>query len=170
MPGFYLINLSTFKANRVELPGTYNDIHTALQAIGSGDQTFGFLNTIDKNLYFLSPDGKLSSSGIKASSFSVSPDREYLVAFGQKIYILKTDGTLIRDLDFPANLTSQWVWTIIWRPDSSGLFFTYWDSPPGKTDAPTQLYAMDLLAGGPILVDPNSPTLDEDFIWIAKPK
>jgi hypothetical protein len=76
----------------------------------------------------------------------------------------------MRDLDFPSQSDDQWVWTIIWRSDSSGLFFTYWDSPPGETDAPTQLYSIDLLNGESILVDPSSPTLAEDFVWVARPK
>jgi WD40 repeat protein len=170
LPGFYLINLSTFKAKRVELLGTYEDIHSSLQDIGSGDHTFGFINTITNNLYFLSPDGKITSTGLNAARLSLSPDRQYLVAIGQKIHILKADGTSIRDVDLPAHLENTSVYAIIWRPDSSGLFFTYWD-PLLSDNAPlTQLYAMDLLTGEPILVDPDSPTPAEAFVWVARPK
>ena len=171
LPGFYLINLNTFKADRVALPGTYEDIHTTLQAIGSGDQTFGFIRATDNNLYFLSQDGKLTPTGINATTFSLSPNKQYLVAIGKKIHILKADGTSIGDVDLPANLSSEWIRAVNWRPDSSGLFFTYWDSPPGTFNVPKQLYAMDLSTGRSILVDPSSPALNEkDFVWVAKPK
>jgi Tol biopolymer transport system component len=170
LPGSYIVNLSTFRPSPVELPSIVEGNQKKLQVIGSGDQTFGFLNASDNILYFLSPYGKLSSTGIRASSFSVSPDRQYLVTFGQKIHILKTDGAPIRNVDFPANMAGQWVWMIIWRPDSSGLFFTYWDSPPGNSNVPKQLYAMDLSTGRSILVDSSSPALnDKDFVWVTKP-
>jgi Tol biopolymer transport system component len=170
LPGFYLINLSTYKAKRVELLGTYEDIHSSFQDIGSGDHTFGFINTITNNLYFLSPDGKITSTGINAACFSLSPDRHYLVAIGQKIHILKADGAPIRDVDLPAHLENTSVFAIIWRPDSSGLFFTYSDSLLSDKAPLTQLYALDLLTGDPSLVDPDSPTRAEDFVWVARPK
>ena len=166
VPGLYLINLSTLKSGPVELPGNFDD-YQALQALGSGDRSFGLLNTSENNLYFLSPDGKLSSTGIDATLFSLSPDRQYLVAIGQKIHILKADGTSIRDVDLPANLVSRDIGTIIWRPDSSGLFFTYQD----PQNASVLLYAMGLLTGGPELVDDSpTPSGSADFIWVSMPK
>jgi hypothetical protein len=54
---------------------------------------------------------------------------------------------------------------VLWRPDSSGLFFTYL--------APLQqLYALDLSAGDPRLVD-NADTValdPADFAWVGLPK
>ena len=163
--GLYLVNLTTLKTSRVELPGSWED-NQSLQALGSGDQTFGFLNISKNNLYFLSPDGKLSSVGVIATHFSLSPDRQYLVAIGQTIHVLKTDGTSIRDVDLPANLTSHGIWTIIWRPDSSGLFFKYED-PQNFNSYVQLLYFMDLLTGSPEQVDTLSPDGPVYFIWVS---
>jgi len=163
VPGLYLVNLGTLKSSRVVLP-VFDDSQT-LQALGSGDRTFMLLDTKWQTLDFLSPDGELSSTGINADSISLSPDRQTLVAFGQKIHFLKADGTPLRDVDLPAGLVSRNIVAILWRPDSSGLFFTYL--------APLQqLYALDLSAGSPRLVD-NADTLalgPADFTWVSLPK
>jgi hypothetical protein len=168
--GLYLVNLSTSKSIRVELPGEFEGNKSTFQAIGSGDQTFGFLNSSDNNLYFLSPEGKLTSTDINATSLSLSPDRQYLVAVGQKIHILKADGTPIRDVDLPTEQKNDSVFAIIWRPDASGIFFTVCDLLISDNAPNTRLYAMDLLTGGLMLVDPLSPTLNEEFFWVAKSK
>jgi roadblock/LC7 domain-containing protein len=167
VPGLYLVNLITLKSSRVELPGNFED-YQSLQALGSGNRTFGLLNTSRNNLYFLSPDGKLSSAGVNATLFSLSPDRQSLVAIGQTIHVLKADGTSIRDVDLPANLTTHGIRKIIWRPDSSGLFFTYQD--PRNYNSAVQLYVMDLLTGSAEQVDTLSPGDPADFVWVSGPK
>jgi WD40 repeat protein len=165
VPGLYLVNLGTLKASRVELPGNIDD-YRALQGLGSGEQSFGLLNTAGNALYFLSPGGKLSATGIVANSFSLSPDEQTLVAIGQKIHILKADGTSVRNVDLPAKVSGD-IGTIIWRPDSSGLFFTSQD----PQNAFEQLYAMGLLTGEPELVaDSLAPSGLADFVWVGMPK
>ena len=166
VPGLYLVNLDTLKASRVQLPGNIDD-YRALQGLGSGDQSFGLVNTAGNALYFLSPGGKLSATGINATSFSISPNKQTLVAIGQKIHILKADGTSIREVDLPANLVSGDIGTIIWRPDSSGLFFTSQD----PQNAYGQLYALNQLTGNPELVDNTiTPSGPADFVWVGMPK
>ena len=165
-PGLYLVNLDTLKASRVELPGILDD-YQSLQGLGSGDQSFGLLNTAGNALYFLSPGGKLSSTGIQATQFSLSPDRQSLVAIGQRIHILKTDGTSVREVDLPAGLLSRDIENIFWRPDSSGLFFTYMD----PQTAYVQLYVMDVMVGEPDLVE-NILIMGvpADFVWVGMPR
>jgi Tol biopolymer transport system component len=167
VPGLYLVNLGTLKSSRVELPGNIDD-YRALQGLGSGDQSFGLLHTAGNALYFLSPGGKLSATGIVANSFALSPDKQTLVAIGQKIRILKADGTFLRDVDLPANLVIGDIGTIIWRPDSTGLFFTSLDPQSGFE----QVYAMDLLEGEPHLVDNVFPPAGGPggYVWVGMPK
>ena len=166
-PGLYLVNLRTFKSSRVALPGNLDD-YQSLQPLGSAERGFGLLNTSENTLYFLSPDGNLSSAGVNASRFSLSPDRQYLVAIGQKIHFLEADGTFLRDVDLPAALMGQGIQTILWRPDASGLFFTY----QAPQDASTQFYALDRSTGGPRLVDRTSILSlgPSDFVWVGMPK
>ena len=166
VPGLYLVNLGTLNASRVELPGMLDD-YQALQGLGSGDQSFGLLNASENALYFLSPGGKLSATGIDASAFSLSPDKQSLVAIGRKIHILKADGTSLREVDLPAGRLGRAIGSILWRTDSSGLFFTYQD----PRNAHGQLYGMDRLTGSPELVDDRlAPSGSSDFIWVGMPK
>ena len=165
VPGLYLVNLDTLKASRVELPGNIDD-YRALQGLSSGDKSFGLVNTSENALFFLSPVGKLSATGINATSFSISPNKQTLVAIGQRIHILKADGTFLRDVDLPAKVSGD-IGTIIWRPDSSGLFFTSQDPQIGFE----QVYAIDLLEGEPYLVDNAiTPSGPADFVWVGMPK
>jgi dipeptidyl aminopeptidase/acylaminoacyl peptidase len=168
IPGLYLVNLTTLEQSRVEIPDN-SHVYEAIQPLDSGDHLFALIDATENNLYFLSPDGKLTSAGVKATRFSISPDRKHLVAMDQKIRVLKADGTSIRDVDLPASLTSRGIWTIIWRPDSSGLFFFSDEGPQG----PQNLYIMDLLTGDPVQGDVSLPTWwwwPSNFIWVAQSK
>jgi WD40 repeat protein len=169
VPGLYLVNLDTLKPSRVELPGNIDD-YRALQGLGIGDNNFGLVNTSENALYFLSPGGELSATGINATSFSISPNKQTLVAIGQKIHILKADGTSVREVDLPAGLPSRNIdiGNILWRPDSSGLFFTYLDPQIGFE----QVYAMDLVEGEPHLVDKVFPPAGGPggYVWVGMPK
>jgi WD40 repeat protein len=166
-PGIYLINLATLEQTLVKVPDS-SHTYASIQSLGSGQRTFAVLDASDNDLHFVASNGVLSSAIAKASRLSVSPDRQTLLILDQKIRLLKADGSPIRDVDLPAGVTQQGIWTFIWRPDSSGLFFTYADLK--VYSAATQLYELDLLQGAPVLVDYLSPEGLGDFVWVGVPK
>jgi hypothetical protein len=168
IPGIYLVNLTTFKQNRVEVPDNSHD-YRWIQPLGNGGYMFALIDATENNLYFLSEEGKLTPAGVNAHTFSVAPDKKYLVAFGDKVHVLTVNGDFIRDAGLPVDVKSSDIGSILWQPDSSGLFFFSDEGP----QVPQNLYGMDLLTGDPVQVDVGLPTwwwFPFDFIWVAQSK
>jgi len=118
-------------------------------------------------IQYLSSDGKLTPANVQAVNFSVSPDRLKWIAFGANIQIFSDDGSLLRTVDLPAALDPKNISSIIWRPDSSGLFFTYGD--PLAANVPSQLFALELSQGVPVQVDQfSSPSPKISSGWLAR--
>jgi hypothetical protein len=122
----------------------------------------------DQSLYYLSADGTLTPTGAQADTFSVSPDRLFWVAITGKFQFFSADGRSIHSFDLPASVTSKGIGTIVWRPDGSGLFFTYQDYL--DYNSPAQLYTVEVSTGIIQLVDVLSPSGLTNYGWVAGTK
>jgi WD40-like Beta Propeller Repeat len=165
--GVFLVNTTTLKQTRVNSSGTWGCCQPPdIQSLGH-IQEYSFLTWEDSSqaIQYLSSDGKLTPANVQAVNFSVSPDRLKWIAFGANIKIFSDDGSLLRTVDLPAALDPKNISNIIWRPDSSGLFFTYND--PLAANVPSQLFALELSQGAPVQVDQFSSPLTENFFWVA---
>jgi len=166
--GIFLINTSTLKQTRVNSTGVWGCCTPPeLQALGHiQDHLFLARDYSSQAIQYLSSDARLTPAGLQAEKISVSPDRLKWIAFvANNIQVFSDDGSLLRTVDLPANLDSTNIASILWRPDSSGLFFT--DAASQAQNSPTHLYALDLAKGLPIQVDQFLPSLTENFFWIA---
>jgi dipeptidyl aminopeptidase/acylaminoacyl peptidase len=168
--GIFLVNTTSLSQTRVNSLGTDGCcLGTTVEALGSTqDRLFLVRESTGQDLQYLSSDGKLAPAGIQADKFSVSPDRNYWVAITTRLQVFSADGSSIRTVDLPANLTSQEIRAIIWRPDASGLFITCQD--PLDFNSPGQLYAMDLSKGNLEQVDSLSPSQFTGFVWVGGAK
>jgi WD40 repeat protein len=170
--GPYNLNLKAGKFIPVKVP---NDLYgaTLIQTLGfSKDRMFVLVDN-NWNLFYLSTQGTISPANITAYNFSLSPNGQYFITMSDKLQVFKADGTHIRDIDLPADLEGNANYCscgIIWRPDSSGIFF--YDENFGNSNPPGESYtldAMDLLNGSLRPVDVFSPasvySISPDFIW-----
>ena len=166
--GIFLINTSTMKQTRVNSVGTWGCCTPPeLQALGHiQDHLFLTRDHSSQAIQYLSSDGKLNpAAALVAEKISVSPDRLEWIAFASNLRIFSEDGSLLRTVDLPADLDPKSLGSIIWRPDSSGLFFTCVN--PQAQNSLLQLYALDLAKGAPVQVDLLSPSIPENYFWVA---
>jgi WD40-like Beta Propeller Repeat len=166
--GIFLVNTSTLKQTRVNSAGLSGCcLPTDILALGTS-QTHLFLTRDGSSqaIKVVASDGSLTPANVQAANYSVSPDRLKWIAFGAAIQIFSQDGTLLRTVDLPAGLDPKSIFWIVWRPDSSGLFFSSADPTASNPSAP--LYALDLSQGPPIPVDQFSPTLNVNFFWVGE--
>jgi WD40 repeat protein len=170
MTGIFLVNLTTLQQTRVNSLGPGGCcLPSTIEVLDSAEnRMFLIKNKNSQELEYLSTDGTLSPTGVQADSYSVSPDRHYWVAISTKLQFFRKDGISLRQVDLPAGLSGQGIYSFVWRPDSSGLFFTYMD-PRASTYTP-QLYAVDVLNGGIVPVDTLTPLGPPNFVWVAGSK
>lgn len=101
-------------------------------------------------------DGSTHDTGYSASRLSVSPDRRYVLVIGKDFQVYTADDVLVRTIELPRS--AQSVAEVIWRPDSSGFFFT----------SGSELYTANLLAGEAYRVDEGlSGDRPFDYVWIG---
>lgn len=165
--GIFLVDTTSLKQTRVNSSGPWGSGYPPeFTALGyNQDKLFLVRNISSGEIQFLSSDGNLTSSGVQAERISVSPDRLDWIAIAGNLQVFSDDGSLIRIVDLPANLDPKNIGTIIWRPDSSGLFFTYKNSQDQSSRL--GLYALDLAKGNPTQVDTLSPTSPSNFLWVS---
>ena len=165
--GIFLVDTTTLKQTRVNSVGTWGCCTPPeLQTLGHiQDHLFLARDNSSQTIQYLSSDARLTPANIQAEIISVSPARLKWIAFGANIQIFSDDGSLLRTVDLPAALDPKNISSIIWRPDSSGLFFTYGD--PLAANVPSQLFALELSQGVPVQVDQFSSPLTENFFWVA---
>jgi Tol biopolymer transport system component len=167
VPGLYLVNLKSLEQRRVDVPDP-SHVYEAIQSIDSVNYLFALIDATEKSLYYLSVDGRLVPTGIRAETLSVAPNQQYMLAVGDKFHIMKTDGTSVREINLPASVIGEFPVSIIWRPDLSGLFFINTSLHSPETPV---LYAMDLLSGDPVQVDTMMPNWwISSFEWVGRSK
>ncbi len=170
--GIFLINTNTHKQTRVNSLGSEGCCgYFTIQALGSNeDRLFLVKDSTVQNLDYLTSDGTLISTGVKADVFSVSPDQLSWITITSNIQVFKEDGSLVRASALPATLPAKEAGSIIWRPDSSGLFFTSIESFNNTTRSPLQLYALSLNTGDSVQVDNFSSPNYVNLIWVGDSK
>ncbi|HTX90253.1 MAG TPA: hypothetical protein VMC09_03465 [Anaerolineales bacterium] len=175
--GPYVLDLTDMHVTPVKTANANRGIGmTEIQTLDSSPkQMFLIRDDTDGNLYYLSTDGTIAPVGLQANGFSISPDRQYWITFGDQLGIFKADGTLIRDVPLPAGLAgnpSPFLQArIVWRPDSSGIFLVYQDAAPSGASQLTYIFdAMDLLAGDLVRLDTITAQMSPDFAWVGLPK
>ena len=168
--GIFLVDTTTLKQTRVNSVGPWGCCSLPeIQALGhNGDHLFLVKNHSSQDIQHLSSDGQLTPAGVQAEKISVSPDRLDWIAFAANIRIFSEDGTPIRTVALPANLDPKSIGWITWRPDSSGLFFTY--NEPQAQNSALHFYELNLTKGDPIQVDLLSPSIPENFFWLPGSK
>ncbi len=157
VPGPFLINLTNLKQTRIMFPTVP---HIDFEALNSPPaRMFLMKSGTDQSLSYVSSDGTLTPAGVQADLFSVSPDQHYWVAASDKLQVFAADGSHLRDVQFQACGSGCAFQNILWRPDSSGLFFS---------DSSENLYSLDLLTGNPIHLDDTlSSTSLADYVWVS---
>ena len=165
--GIFLINTTTLKQTRVNSTGAWGCCTPPeLYALGHiQDHLFLTRDYSSQAVQYLSSGAQLTPADVQAEKISVSPDRLKWIAFSTNIQVFSDDGSLLRTVDLPAGLDSKNVAFILWRPDSSGLFFT--DAAPLAPNSPARLYALDLANGLPTQVDQFLSPPIENFFWVA---
>jgi hypothetical protein len=169
--GIFLVNTDTLEQTRVNSLGPLGCCgYFTIRALGHIDEhLFLVKNSTAQNLEYLASDGTLKASGIQADAFAVTPDRlSWIAIFFSSIQVFSEDGSPIRTANLPAGLNSQGIGSIIWRQDSSGLFFTSVEAYNGNSRSPSQLYALNLTNGDPVLVDTFLAPNLIDFVWVGR--
>jgi len=150
-PTLFLIDLSNGNQRKIKEAD-------AIEFVGVRDKRFIAAVTVAH--FSVMADGSTGQAGYCASA-PVSPDRQYcvfLVSLGKELQVYAADTTLVREIKLGRSVGS--TERIIWRPDSSGLFFT-WGS---------ELYAANLLEGEAYLVDRDVLTGRAfDYMWGSCP-
>jgi WD40 repeat protein len=147
----YLIDLKDGRRRKID------DKVARVQFLGVGDLRFRY-DTIEgdsRHTRFLLSDGSTRPAAINADRLSVSPDHRYLLTIGKNFQVYTADEVLVRTSELPQ--VNQPIGDVIWRPDSSGFFFT----------SGSDLYTVDLLAGEADRVD-GGLLIDRplDYAWI----
>jgi Tol biopolymer transport system component len=163
-PGIFLIDANSLKQTRV------NPLPTGrcctFKALGHfQDHLFLVQVDPDQSIQYLSADAKLSPGGMQAGRIYVSPDRLTWISVSDSIQFFSDDGTLIRTVSLSAGMDPNGIGAITWRPDSSGLFFTY-KYPPAQ-DPSQQVYLLERDQGNPVEVDMISSSFPDNFTWVA---
>jgi Tol biopolymer transport system component len=165
--GIFLVDATTLEQTRVNSLGTWGCCTPSdLAALGHIEgHSFLVKDHSSQDIEYLSSDGKLTPAGVQADKISVSPDRLDWIALTTTIQIFSDDGSPIRTVNLPASLDPKNIGSLIWRPDSSGLFFTYQDAQ--DQNSPRQVYALNLAKGDPVQVDLLSPSVPDNYFWVA---
>jgi hypothetical protein len=165
--GIFLVNSASLKQIRVNSLGPWGCCNPS-QFFPLGhipEHLFLVKDRDNQAIQYLSSEGKLIPTGVQADDVSVSPDRLEWIAIAANLQVYSDDGSLIRTVDLPAGLDPQGIGSIIWRQDSSSLFFTYHDLIDQSTTL--HLYFLDLAKGNPVLVGTLSSSVPDNFIWVT---
>jgi Tol biopolymer transport system component len=165
--GIFLVNTTSLKQVRVNSLGPWGCCNPSqFFPLGHIPEHLFLVNDHDNQaIQYLTSEGKLIPAGVQADQISVSPDRLKWIAIAANLQVYSDDGSLIRTVDLPAGLDPQGIGPIIWRQDSSGLFFTYHDLIDQNTTL--QLYFLELAKGNPVQVGTLSSSAPDNFIWVT---
>jgi hypothetical protein len=168
--GLFLVNTTTQQQIRVNSLGPWGCCSSPqFFALGHiSEHLFLVKDPSTREIQYLSATAKLTSAGIQADRISVSPDRLVWIAISTSLQVFSDDGSLLRTLDLPTGLDPKSIRSIIWRQNSSGLFFTSPD--PRDPNSTLQLYALDLSNGTPLLVGSLRAAVPDNYFWIAGSK
>jgi hypothetical protein len=158
--GPFLVNLGTLQQIRVKALGPWGCCpgYNIKAFNRSGEQAFLIRDRTDGSIDFVAGDGTLTPTGVQADEFSPSPDGQTWIAVNDQIRIFSRSGALLLTAALPAGIQGNDLQDFLWREDSSGFFFPA---------ASSQLYAMDLVSGEPILVESGlSATEPSGYAWI----
>jgi hypothetical protein len=171
LSGPYIIDLSNMQSTLVQTPQdmhVYGMSRDGFLYLGlSAQQMFVLRDETDGTLYYVSTDGVLSPTGLASDSFSISPDRQYILLIGsESLQVYGSDGTHVREVALPNVSRGMVLSDVIWRPDSSGLFIRYEKGQSSQPDLES-LYAVDVLSGQPVQVEDRlSGDWMNDPFWI----
>jgi hypothetical protein len=165
--GIFLVNTTSLKPVRVNSLGPWGCCNPSqFFPLGHIPEHLFLVNDHDNQaIQYLTSEGKLIPAGVQADQISVSPDRLKWIAIAANLQFYSDDGSMIRTVDLPAGLDPQGIGPIIWRQDSSGLFFTYHDLIDQTTTL--QLYFLELAKGNPVQVGTLSSSAPDNFIWVT---
>ena len=157
-----LVNLATLQQTVVTLPGpahTYGSAVSDLIAMDPGaDRHFIFRQNTGVDWYYLSTGGASTDSGINADLVSIAPDQQHWIVMKNDIQLFSNAGTRTKIFALPPGMQAGDFQSIIWRPDSSGLFLVSTSS---------QLFALDFSIGECELVEQHLATSGPaGLIWV----
>jgi WD40 repeat protein len=171
--GLFLLNLASGSETRLigQPHSTRGNIYPEIREVtflGMGDKRF--VASYEKQTsFYVFADGSLTPTEGFIRLVSVAPDGQHWLAFGEKtLQVMAADGSVICEANMPFQIGPYD--RILWRPDSTGIFFVNY------TDSAIDLYAIDLLDGLPRLVDRDAsqayPAVYESrfsdrYQWIA---
>ena len=165
--GIFLVNTASLKQMRVNSLGAWGCC-TGSQFFALGhipEHLFLVKDDASQEIQYLTSDGKLISAGVNAEQISVSPDRLKWVAISSEIKLFSDDGSLTSSVALPPGLDPKDIGAIIWRKDSSGLFFTY--QALQDQNSALDLYMLDLDKGNLMRVGPQSSSSPGDYYWVS---
>jgi hypothetical protein len=173
-PALYLIDLTSFRQTRIELPVNPDIDIFQIEPISSAGGMKFLVRPAgdDQEIYFLSTDGTLEATGIRpAWAFFVSPDSTQWLAINTQLQFFWGDGRPAQAIDLPPNLKGKHISPVVWRPDNTGVFFAY-GAQVGEDYSLSGLYAVDFSKGNVVMVDefPTAMISLPDSIWVDVPK
>lgn len=157
VPAIYLVNLTTYQLTRIEMPVVPKILQYSILPLKMEQGVQFLLKSWDPDpeVFILSTDGKLTATGIHADNFiSQSHDKTEWLAINDKMQLFSSEGNLIYQMALPDGMRGGNVFSIVWRPDQSGLFFAC--SPIVSEDPNLAgIYAVDFHENRIDKVDPS---------------
>jgi dipeptidyl aminopeptidase/acylaminoacyl peptidase len=144
-----LVDLATLKQTAVSLPGPAHAFGSGsyMASLNPGaDRHFIFREDDASDWYYLSTGGVSTPATIDADLVSVAPDQQHWVALKDALQLYTSGSGKVSLFALPPGMQAGDFQSIIWRPDSSGIFLVSTSS---------QLYALDFSSGEYSLVEQN---------------
>lgn len=155
--GFRIIDTMTNESSQIDLPDNSHQ-YTISDSIKMGMDDVFLMEDDSNNIYFLTTNGKMISTGVKGSNITVAPDQQTWATVADDIRVYTSNGKSEQVINIPTWVDLTNLKRIKWRPDSAGLFFAA---------STGQIYSVDFSSGDFSLVDDNwaNPNY-EDLIWV----
>jgi hypothetical protein len=155
--GFRIINTTTNESTQIDLPDISHQ-YTISDSIKMGMDDVLLMEDDAQNIYYLTTNGKMISTGVKGSNITVAPDEQTWATVTDDIRVYTSNGKSEQIINIPTWVDLINLKRIIWRPDSAGMFLAA---------STGQIYSVDFSSGDFSLVDDNwtNPNY-EDLIWV----
>ncbi len=149
--GLFVVSLADGSIQKIS-----DTIFYRVKFMGVEDRRFIVWQIWPEESFYVTSDGAMVKTNFGKNQIWISPDMQYVATISKTLKFFTIVGKLIREIQLthPPKEEDK----VIWRPDSSGLFFL----------SDTKLYAADLLSGEVYLVDDGVPhKYDFEYTWAS---
>ena len=155
--GYRIINTATNKSTTVNLPDDTQQ-YTIYDSVQTETGDVYIMADDAQNIYFVTSDGTVTSTGIEGSNITAAPDERLWAAVSDAVNMYNSDGKILGTVDIPNAADLIGLSRIVWRPDSSGVVLA---------TSMGQLYMVDFDSKGFSLMDDSwAQPIMQDLFWV----